>query len=147
MPVAALPHRKLVSAERVPPVRPGVWNLFLVFMELVHFDTLATCKGFSGVHRWIRGLKITVPYAPPSVVIEHVKVAVDAACLWYPKTAMCLQRSAALVSVLRKHGVAAELVIGIQQFPFRSHAWAECDGVVLNDNQKVTTLYRVIDRC
>jgi hypothetical protein len=73
--------------------------------------------------------------------------AIDLACAFYPKRVLCLQRSAATVLLLRRHGVPAELVIGAQVFPFRSHAWAEVDRSPVGDRPYVSTLYRELERC
>jgi transglutaminase superfamily protein len=69
------------------------------------------------------------------------------ACIWYWKEALCLQRSAATVCLLRKNGVSAHLVIGAQQMPFKAHAWVEVDGIVVNDKQYIGELYAILDRC
>ena len=60
---------------------------------------------------------------------------------------MCLQRSAATTLLLRRHGLHAELVIGAQILPFKSHAWTEIGGVVVNDKPYMMDIYRVLERC
>jgi transglutaminase superfamily protein/coenzyme PQQ synthesis protein D (PqqD) len=76
-----------------------------------------------------------------------VCVAVDKATTWYPKQAMCLQRSAVATCLLRSRGLPAQMVIGCRKIPFKSHAWAELYGLVVNDKEKVQEFYRVLDRC
>lgn len=76
-----------------------------------------------------------------------VREAVDRATVLYPKQAMCLQRSAVATCLLRSCGSPAEMVIGCRKIPFKSHAWAELFGQVVNDRPKVQELYRVLDRC
>jgi hypothetical protein len=56
--------------------------------------------------------------------------AVLLATSFYWKPVLCLQRSLCTVRVLRKHGIAARLVIGYRSSPFFSHAWVEIDGRV-----------------
>ena len=73
--------------------------------------------------------------------------AMDIACVLYPKRVLCLQRSAATVLLLRRYGIAAELVIGAQVLPFRSHAWAEVDQCPVGDKSYVSTLYQELERC
>ena len=73
--------------------------------------------------------------------ITVVVAAVDRACRYYPTSPACLQRSVALASMLRKRGIAADLKIGIRQFPFASHAWVEVGGRIINDAQPVRELY------
>jgi hypothetical protein len=73
--------------------------------------------------------------------------AVDMACIWYWKEALCLQRSAATACLLRQYGVAAKLVIGAQQMPFKAHAWVEVEDRVVNDKPYMHEMYAVLDRC
>jgi hypothetical protein len=79
--------------------------------------------------------------------VAPVCEAVDKATTWYPKQAMCLQRSAVATCLLRSRGLPAQMVIGCRKIPFRSHAWAELYGLVVNDKEKVQEFYRVLDRC
>ena len=37
--------------------------------------------------------------------------------------------------------------IGAQQMPFKSHAWVEVDGRVVNDKPYTPEIYAVLDRC
>jgi hypothetical protein len=73
--------------------------------------------------------------------------AVDLACVFYFRQVMCLQRSAATTLLLRRHGWEAEMVIGAQMLPFKSHAWVEINGVVVNDKPYMLDIYRVLERC
>jgi hypothetical protein len=49
--------------------------------------------------------------------------------------------------LLRRHGVAAEMVIGAQILPFKSHAWVEVDRAVVNDTPYIEEIYQVLERC
>lgn len=73
--------------------------------------------------------------------------AVDLACVFYFKQVLCLQRSAAIVLLLRRYGWDAALVIGVQMLPFESHAWVELQGAVINDKPYMHDIYRVLERC
>jgi Transglutaminase-like superfamily len=72
--------------------------------------------------------------------------AMDLACVLYPKRVLCLQRSAATTVLLRRHGIAAEMVIGARVLPFRSHSWVEVDRVVVNDKPYMGEIYSPIER-
>lgn len=80
-------------------------------------------------------------------ITARICAAVDMACIWYWKEALCLQRSAATACLLKKYGVRAQMVIGAQQMPFRAHAWVEVDGRVVNDKPYVPEMYGVLDKC
>lgn len=73
--------------------------------------------------------------------------AMDIACVFYFKRVLCLQRSVATTLLLRRYGLPAELVIGVQILPFKSHAWVELHGTVINDRPYVTTQYQQMSRC
>ena len=79
--------------------------------------------------------------------MESICAAFELACVWYPKQALCLQRSSALTCLLRRHGVPANLIIGAQQLPFRAHAWVELEGRVINDKPYMRDVYAVLETC
>lgn len=79
--------------------------------------------------------------------IGEICYAVDLACIWYWKEVLCLQRSAATTCVLRDVGIPAKMVMGVQQTPFRAHAWVEVEGRVVNDKPYMRDLYAVLDIC
>lgn len=60
--------------------------------------------------------------------------------------ANCLHQSLALCRVLRGHGLAAKLRIGVlpRSSPFQAHAWVELDGVPLG--QQSVAEYEVFER-
>lgn len=57
--------------------------------------------------------------------------AVLLATCFYWKPVLCLQRAVCTVRLLRRHGIAARLVIGYRPSPFFSHAWVEVNGRVV----------------
>ena len=67
---------------------------------------------------------------------------------FYLKTAPadCLPRSLALFRVLRAAGLPVEHCIGVQQFPFTAHAWAQFRGDIIHDDPENQTRYTVIAR-
>ena len=79
--------------------------------------------------------------------MRAVVEAVDVASVLYFKPVRCLQRSAATVLLLRSCGTAAELVIGVQRWPLRAHAWVEVGGTAVNDRAHVAKTFAVIERC
>jgi hypothetical protein len=116
------------------------------YLELVHFDVYLAHGNFATLYRKVRNSSVASKAAPPDS-IERICSAVDMACVWYWKTVLCLQRSAATACLLRRYGVRAELVIGAQPMPFRAHAWVEVAGRVVNDKSYTREIYAVLDRC
>ena len=67
-------------------------------------------------------------------------------CVWYPKQALCLQRSFVVTYLLRKNGIPAQLVMGAQRLPFKAHAWVEVNGSAINERSNVRAAFAVWDR-
>ena len=116
------------------------------YLRLIQFEFYLAHRNFNGLYEKVRFFRVSaVPSSP--VTIEKICSSVDLACIWYWKEALCLQRSAATVCLLRSHGVNAELVIGTQQLPLKAHAWVEVEGRVVNDKPYTQEMYAVLDRC
>jgi hypothetical protein len=113
---------------------------------LVTFDLLLLVRNFATLHRIVRNWKLTGRKTPPRAT-DRVCDAVNYACIWYPKRALCLQRSAVTTCLLRSCGVSAEMVIGAQKLPFKAHAWVEVNGRAVNERTDVQTIYGVWERC
>jgi hypothetical protein len=116
------------------------------YLKLIYFDLYLARGNFSALHDKVRGYP-TGKKAEVADGIEQICSAVDMACIWYWKEALCLQRSAATACLLKRHGIRAQLVIGAQQMPFKAHAWVEVEGSVVNDKPYTPEIYAVLDRC
>jgi hypothetical protein len=116
------------------------------YWNLIHFDRYLARRDFSGLYHEVRNFPISQE-TPSLDAIERICSAVDMACIWYWKQALCLQRSAATACLLKRYGVPAQLVIGARQIPFRAHAWVEVDGRAVNDKLYTPEMYAVLDRC
>ena len=116
------------------------------YFNLIYFNLYLARGNFAALYDKVRNYPVGKrPPAPGAA--EFICSAVDMACIWYWKEALCLQRSAATTCLLKSHGIAAQLVIGAQQMPFRAHAWVEVNGRVVNDKPYVPEIYAVLDRC
>lgn len=115
------------------------------FLLLLYLDWLMWRRDFKSVYSIVGGMK-----ARPSTRLipsEKLCLAVDYASVFYIKRVLCLQRSAATTILLRRHGWSAEMVIGAQIVPFKSHAWCEINGEVVNDKPYIREIFAVLDRC
>jgi prolyl oligopeptidase len=110
------------------------------------FDFYLARDDFAALYGKVRNVPSTQPKSSRDSA-RQICAAVDLACIWYWKEALCLQRSAATACLLKRYGVAAELVIGVQQMPFKAHAWVEVDGKVVNDKSYTREMYQVLDQC
>jgi hypothetical protein len=127
-------------------VHAVVFLVLQAYLRLIQFDSYLARGDFEALYNKVRNFPIGKKPASLNSV-ERVCSAVDMACIWYCKEALCLQRSAATACLLKRHGVPAQLVIGAQQMPFKAHAWVEVDGCVVNDKPYTPEMYAVLDRC
>lgn len=116
------------------------------YWKLMLFDRYIARDDFAGLYRKVRSSPVAQK-TPARDAARQICSAVDFACIWYWKEARCLQRSAAAACLLKQQGIAAELVIGAQQMPFKAHAWVEVAGQVVNDKPYTSEMYQVLDRC
>ena len=121
-------------------------NILESWLLLVYFDWLMKFREFSELYTVVRKTAVRPAGAPPGLEAE-VSRAVDLACVFYFKRVLCLQRSAALTVLLRRRGIDGEMVIGVQPFPFLSHAWVEVAGRVVNDKPYVSQIFQTLERC
>src|SRR5882724_11483921 len=84
------------------------------------FDLLLLLRNFATLHQIVRDWKVSGEEASPDAT-DRVCDAVNHACSWYPKRALCLQRSAVTTCLLRSCGVPAQMVISAQKLPFKAH--------------------------
>ncbi len=116
------------------------------YLKLIYFDFYLARGDFEALYNKVRNYPVAKRSVLPGSV-ERICAAVDMACICCWKEALCLQRSAVTVCLLRRFGVSAQLVIGAQQIPFKAHAWVEVDGRVVNDKPYTPEMYAVLDRC
>jgi Transglutaminase-like superfamily len=120
------------------------WLITQSFAGLLAYDLVLALFGFKRVHAVARAWPSAQRRRGPST--ERICRAVAEACVWYPKRALCLQRSWTATLLLRRYGAPAQLVIGYRPMPIDSHAWVEVDGRVVNDRPQYQKFYRVLDR-
>jgi hypothetical protein len=117
------------------------------YLFLVRIEILIRFNGLPSVHALLRNQSVATWRGKDRAQTERLCHAMDLACVFYPKRVLCLQRSAATVLLLRRHGLKGELVIGAQVLPFKSHAWVEIDGIIVNDKPYTSTIYQTLERC
>jgi hypothetical protein len=121
-------------------------TLFLrAFLVLLAYDFLSVVYRFQTLYSMVKQWRIVGNPKPDTV--DRVCAAVNYACVWYPKQALCLQRSFVTTYLLRKHGIQAQMVLGAQKLPFKAHAWVEVAGQAINERSNVQDRYAVWDRC
>ena len=116
------------------------------FWALFMFDIRRLGKNFAKLHMKVLSSKVADRRVPPEI-IPRVCAVVNRACIWYPKSVLCLQRSAVTTLLLRNCGVSAQMVLGAQRIPFRAHAWVEVNGQPINERIDVHQIFGVWERC
>ena len=120
--------------------------LLKAYLMLIRFDLYLARGNFAALHNQVR--KYPIGKKPTSLeAVEQICSAVDIACIWYWKEALCLQRSAATACLLKRYGIPAQMIIGARQMPFKAHSWVEVHGCVVNDKSYTPEIYAVLDRC
>jgi hypothetical protein len=113
---------------------------------LLAFDALGFGHDFARMHRFVRDWRVSSRSIGREAV-EKVCMAVNYACVWYPKRILCLQRAAITTCLMRHCGIPATMVLGAQTLPFKAHAWTEVDGRAINERRDVQSIYEVWERC
>jgi hypothetical protein len=148
--LAGLDIQVVRNADRAPmrswrewTAAAGAWCL------LALMDVLILLCSFDRFHRVIGAWPVMpVRHRPlDAETVIRTCAAVNRARHVYVRHVRCLQRAAATTCYLRTTGYRAELVIGVRKIPFYAHAWAESDGIVVNDFPDVGTKYGEIARC
>lgn len=116
------------------------------YLALAVHDLFMSCHGFASLHRRVKSFPLR-PAKSEVDMVETLTAALDVACCFYPKQALCLQRSAVLVRMLRQNGVPAQMIIGVQKLPFKAHAWVEVNGQIINDRLASREKFLVLEVC
>lgn len=132
-----------MTFPRASSAARAAWLVTRAWLGLVAFD-LARLAGFARTCAWLRRCRALRRRSRISA--GDVVWSVEEACVWYFRRAACLQRSVVTTWLLRRNGIAAEMVIGCRPLPFESHAWVEIDGQVVNDRPQYQRAFRVLDR-
>jgi len=121
-------------------------RVLAAFCGLATIDFLIKLVSFNALHNFVRDWPVSKQKLGRHA-IGQINDAVTRALTWYPKQAMCLQRSAVTTNLLRSSGIPAQMIIGCQKLPFLVHAWVEVDHEVVNDRPRVQEIHKVLDRC
>jgi len=130
----------------VQEARPSRWETLTALYGLFAFDLLLRFRGFEAFIKKVEGWPTTEPHTTDPELCRRICAAVNRAQVYYPKKAMCLQHSAVIACLLRRHAVPAQMVLAAQEFPPKAHAWVEVSGIVVNDFKQVKTRYRELKR-
>jgi Transglutaminase-like superfamily len=117
------------------------------YVLLLRIDFMMKARSLQSIHRLVKKQRLCLRDRDKTFQVDTLCRTIDLACVLYIKPVLCLQRSAATTLLLRRYGWPAEMVIGAQVLPFRSHAWVEVDGAVVNDKPYVREVFSALERC
>jgi hypothetical protein len=120
---------------------------FKSYLLLIRVQVVLKRHGFKRLYDTVRELQARDILESNRIPYERLCHAMDLACVFYPKTVLCLQRSAAAVLLLRPYGWPAEFVTGCAIETCENHAWVEVNGHIVNDKPYMHEMYEVLDRC
>jgi len=78
-------------------------------------------------------------------MVAAIEYAVAMGAALFPGRAQCLERSLVLYDYLRCRGIAAQMRLGIQRYPFMAHAWVEYRGEPINDVPEHVRIFTAFD--
>ena len=116
------------------------------YLLLFRFEVIMCFRSSEALRRIVRNEPVRHSERLLPVTSGVLCHAMDLACVFYLKRVLCLQRSAATVVLLRRHGWNAEMVTGAQILPFEAHAWVEIANDVVNDKPYMHEIYQVLER-
>lgn len=117
----------------------NIRNLLLsvaAFCRLIAIDVALRRGGFADLRKSLQQISAqTRPHSP--ITAEQVCEAIGRASLWYQGCSPCLVRAIVTAKMLRaKAGVSAQVVLGVQMFTFRGHAWVERQSTIIDVEQE-----------
>jgi hypothetical protein len=122
--------------------KPKSELVIVAFLGLAIFDVILFFSSLRSLCACVKAWPVSRNASPPGPsTIGQICSSVQQACVWYPKQALCLQRSAVTACLLRIYGIAARMVVGIRPMPFMAHAWVEANDGVVNDWPGVKNFY------
>lgn len=150
---------RLLTAHRIgPPMLPQEAKrrpllcrrdhalTILAFLTLAAVDIRMNLFGFPTLYRTVKKSPTAKNRTVQTDIVSRICTAVERAAFYYFRETKCLVRSATITMMLRRFGVAAELIIGCTKLPFLAHAWVEVNGKVIADSESVKTTYALVDR-
>ena len=116
-------------------VLPALVSLFAVAF-ILRFSGFRRMQAFASAWQGLNDRSSST-----DLVVSTISTATERAAKWcYPRP-LCLKKSYATALLLHVFGIRSKVVIGVQQFPLRGHAWVEIDGQVIGDDIQEIHMY------
>lgn len=115
------------------------------WLSLLWIDVRLRVQEYPAVRRFL--MKRTSSRRAPRHSPVLLSEAMDLASIFYFRRISPLHRALCRAILLRDHGWAAELVVGLQLLPIESYAWVEIEGTPVHERAGALDTYQVLDRC
>lgn len=132
-------YGQIAGEDQTP--KPRALLVLAASLGLAVFDLILYTTGLKTLCMLVKAWPLRRQRSSESLTTGQICSSVQLACVWYPKRALCLQRSAVTTCLLKIYGVTASMVVGIRPMPFMAHAWVESEGNVVNDWPGVRKFY------
>lgn len=121
----------------------------IIYCYLTLFRIHWCLKLSGGFYKLIRLLQRTKFKKPLYTTPTHQELSgladcLNKACMLFPKRVKCLEWAVTFVLLSIERGWKSNLVVGIQNYPFLSHAWVEFNDQVLFDQKELSTQLAII---
>ncbi len=104
-------------------------------------------KFYRHIHALKRQVKAHKQYINPNKEqLLQLATAVDKACFFYPQKTKCLEWAICFVTMALRRQYRCNLTVGVQNIPFRAHAWVEANGQIFADDPQLPKQLAVILR-
>lgn len=112
-------------------------QILKAFFTLIKVNFFISFKGLYHTIQLIKknyGMQSTYKI-PQEEELRDLASILNKTCLIYPTRIKCLEWAISFVLLSLKRGWKCNLEIGVQNYPFFSHAWVECNGRVVMDDE------------
>lgn len=98
-------------------------------------------RGKNGLYKLISLIKTKAEFnlknftVPEKDLLQDLSNSISTAAKFFPKSIKCLEWGICFILMALNYGWKCNICIGVQNYPFLSHAWVECDQEVLFDNK------------
>lgn len=130
------------TLEKSPPFSLSVKAFFI----LIKMHALLKKYRIRGL---LDSLKDTFDYYKPTVHptktnLANIAFAIKKASLYQPRRTLCLVWAATFSELAYQNNFRCDLMIGVQQMPFRAHAWVESNNYLMSEDPDISSHQKII---
>lgn len=124
--------------------KPSIFEIFYCYLALMNVYITMSLFGFYEIIKKLKNKKIKDNNLINKEKIQKIVTALNKAAFFFPIRVKCLEWSITLCIILIKKGVKANLQIGVQNFPFASHAWVKLEDEIIADDNNLSKNLSII---